>query len=277
MNRLWIKIVLICCSVLIFFGMMQQFQPKSTAEVSVFVKKNLAIPVGSIIMFLTFIIISTMFLRVKNSLPNNKILSGMLFSVSISGFWFIAMFESLFIYNESISLCLFLACVDSISIMILGILLGIFVKNDNIYKDKKSNYNLLKILIVAIVYVMGRIFSYFVIGVNSGMISMPVYNFLWVVGVGVTTGFFYMINSNDRKDSPLKMSLWFGLSFYGPIWFIYNSLNLLFVKHELSGIGRASIFDLYLKTGIDILFVTIGILFVEVIIASCKKPLINRV
>jgi len=105
-----IKILLICISVLIVYGFMQSFEPKNIvlkATPSYFIENNIFIPIASISMFLTFVIISSMFLRIRNGLKYNAIVSGILFSLSFIGFWFVGMFEPYLLFNESFYFCLF--------------------------------------------------------------------------------------------------------------------------------------------------------------------------
>jgi len=169
-----------------------------------------------------------------------------------------------------------LAIVDSIALLLLGLLLGIFIKKTIIHTTEKIEMtNMSKIVLVALFYLLGRLFSYIIIGVHSSLELLPFENILWVISIGLATGFLYWISYNANRYSPIKKAMWFGLSYFGIIWIIYNSFNPLFVKHEIFGIGNISLMDLYIKTFVDVLFVTFGIVVIENI--YCRKQSISKI
>jgi hypothetical protein len=249
-----IRIVLICT---LFDIIVHYFGPDTLntgLPKSVIVKNGLLIPAAILLFFITFGALAGIFVLIQDTLPGTKFHKGLLYGLSFGGLWFIGMFEP---GLSPLWLSFFSGLADGLPILLLGILLGVFTATDTGHNlEQRAAKPMLSIFAVALLYIIGRYFSYAIIHIDSAYSSLPFATFFWTVGMGLWVGVMVqLLKQGVKGNSPLKRALMFGGLIYGTDWLLYNLFMLLFFEISLA--------DLVLRTGTDAIFVSAGVFIFE--------------
>lgn len=200
---------------------------------------------------MAFCIMGLMFLAIQKTLHGSKHLKGALFGISLGGMYLVGMIEAYVVYPVPLLGELFTGMVDGCGILLMSLLLGKYMADDMLDGEKPPRPTSL-VVIIPVIYVLVRYFSYTVLHIESSYSTQPQATFLWTAAMGCWIGIMYMaIGRNICPGSPLKQSLTFGGLIFGVNWFIYNLFTLLFIK--------ASILDLLYRCIFDSLAIVLGV------------------
>ncbi|MDR0824499.1 MAG: hypothetical protein LBN74_05355 [Prevotella sp.] len=243
------KILLIGVITTIFRIVIQLFIPSSTQTVlspSLFVKDGTLPLAFSALAIVAYSLIAAMFLLVKSGISGTSMKQGLKYAVSLSFLWSVYLFEPLphatSILKDSIAYVL----ADSISLIIMGLLLGVFFKSEEvIHGDRINNLILILLFVPTILFVLGRLIQYKVLGIYSSFDGEPLKTILWCITVGVVSSL--VVNFLSKQGKSVSKGL-----------FIY-AVNLIFFNSFMLLVFDFSVVDLTLRTGIDIVAISVGI------------------
>jgi len=211
------------------------------------------------IFFLTFFSsMSVTFLITEKWMNARKIIKGLIFGVSWGAVYFLGAIETYPVFGKtSLIADMRLASVDSLSIIVLGILFGIFFASDGRSSKANMKNNSFTLVVVTAFYIIGRYFAYSVLGIESGFIERPVSTFIWTLATGISFGTLYMLaGRNIREKNLMKRSVFFGLTNVGPNWLIFNLFWPFVFQSSFADaiVGR---------TIVDTFFIVLGAYFSE--------------
>ncbi|MDR0922356.1 MAG: hypothetical protein LBM95_08240 [Lactobacillales bacterium] len=247
------KILLIGLITTIFRIVIQLLMPSSTQTVlspSQFVKDGTLPLAFSALAIVAYSVIAAMFLLVKSGISGTSMKQGLKYAVSLSFLWSVYLFEplphSISILKDSIAYVL----TDSISLILMGLLLGVFFKSEEkIHGDRINNQTLLLLFVPTILFVLGRLIQYKVLGIYSSFDGEPLKTILWCITVGVVSSL--VVSWLVKQGGSVSK----GLFIYAMNLFFFNSFMLL--------VFDFSVVDLTLRTGIDIVAISIGIIVIS--------------
>lgn len=217
-----------------------------------------ATPLALILIILSYLIFSMIFLAFQSGMKGHKVVKGFVYGALVGVLWFYGMIEMAIIHHTSFTQEILYGLGDAFPFVIMGILLGMFFggSSNNEGESIPFKKHAVSIMGVTLMYVIGRYFSYTVIGGGSSYIDRPVKTFAWTLGNGLLIGILYDFMKGALHRYPLvKRAIVFGLVIFGIDWFIYN----LFVP-IIYDIPLLDMVQSYVGRSIpDILFVCIGV------------------
>ncbi len=207
-----------------------------------------------LLFFITFGALAGIFVLIQDTLPGTKLHKGLLYGFLFGVLWFIGMFEP---GISPLWLSFFSGLADGLPILLLGILLGVFTATDTgTNLEQRAANPMLSIVIVALLYTIGRYFSYAILHIDSAYSTLPFATLFWTVGMGLWVGgMVQLLKQGVRGNSPLKRALMFGGIIYGTDWLLYHLFMILFFDISLA--------DLVLRAGTDAIFVAVGVFILE--------------
>lgn len=250
----WKVLILIISFAFINMILHRLLSPLNSSNISIlkpsfFVKNGLLVPAIIIWELLTFSIYTLIFIKIQNNLSGRGYIKGIKYGFCIGGLYFIGMFESVLLFKSSVINEFLMGFTDFLSIVLMGLLLGIFLGNDNSHNKERQDY--LATLVIAIFCIIGRYFAYSIFHIQSAYITKPLGTMSWTICLGIWIGVIYnILQSSVRGKSILSQALFFGLLILGSNW-LMNHLFIAIIA-EFSQ-------DLLIRSGTDILFSILGV------------------
>ena len=178
----------------------------------------------SIYFIIFFSSISITFINIEKRMIGTRIKKGLKYGISWALIMFVGVCEMNTILGTSVIADIRIALVDAIPLIILGILLGKFFASG---KQSNQMYNknyIITFVAITLFYLIGRYFSYAILGIDSGFIERPLATFIWTFCMGLTFGILYLVVGRYVNGNNLiKRAIVFGAGIVGINWFIYNS------------------------------------------------------
>ncbi len=262
----WWKILVIAFLGSLFNAIIHGILPsgESVLPPSVIVQQGL-LPIAFIIYgTIYYALLGCTFVLIADKLQGSRVVKGLKYGIFFCILTFIVYLEPLpstatfSITNMSWMLA------DGIPYAVLGAILGLFLANNsiNVEKNDGKGSNKILILIIPVVFLIGRLISYNVFHIYSAYSTLPVNTLSWVFGLGLGIGILYylLLRPAFRGNSPLYKALFFGLIF-GIYLFLFNFAYALIVNLEL-----ATYIDFFIRTGMDVLFASIGVFIYEYLV-----------
>ncbi|MDF2934453.1 MAG: hypothetical protein K0R36_3784 [Chryseobacterium sp.] len=262
----WKVILIIICSV--FFDMILHalISPLNSSNISllkpsIFVKNGMVVPAIIGWELLAFGVLALIFTMIQDNLPGNRRIKGFLYGLSFGGLYLIGMFESVLLFNSSLFNEFLMGLGDFVPILLMGILLGIFIGSDGTQYRKRQN--VWSVLVIAILYIIGRYFAYSILQIESTYVIKPLGTFIWTLCQGLWVGIIFLILQTGIKGkSVISQGLFFGIVIFGSNW-LTNHLFIAVIS-ELSP-------DLFIRAGTDILFITVGAIVCNKLFPESRK------
>jgi hypothetical protein len=224
----------------------------STKAKSIIITSGYFPPVAFASLAMAFCIMGLMVLAIQKTLHGTKQLKGALFGIALGGMYLIGMIEVYVIYPVSLFGEFYTGMVDGSGILLMSLLLGKFMVDDIPDRERMAGPTFPAILIIPVIYVLMRYFSYTVLHIESSYSTRPLVTFIWTAGMGCWGGVMYMlIGRGIGYENPLKQAMVFGGFVFGINWVIFNLFALLFI--------RVSVLDLLYRSIFDSLAVIIGV------------------
>lgn len=235
--------------------------------------KNVATtPFALVIIIMSYLLFSIIFIKFQIRINGNKIYKGFIYGVIFGFVWFYGMIEVGIIYNISLIKEIIYGLGDALPFIVMGILLGIFFGSSS--KNKVNSVPLKRYVFamfsIALIYLLGRYFSYIVIGASSAYRIRPFETFAWTLGNGLLISIIYYFMKDALHSYQLgKRAIIFSFVIFGTDWVLYN----LFIP-LIYNISLLQIVQSYLGRSIpDIFYACLGVFFSEkYIINSTVAP-----
>ncbi len=216
---------------------------------------------------IAFGLLAIVFVMIQDGLPGSKTMRGLIFGVLFGGMWAVYLLEPL-PHTEGLPLFDILAypMADSITIILLGMMLGRFIGTNSKVKEKERfGSSSVKLLAVPIVFLIGRLLSYNIIHIYSSYAGKPIDTMAWVAATGLWIGIMYLLlESGIMARPPHLKAVYFALAVYGIDYFLFNLFLPIVFNYKLWPIGALlSYADLFVRCAMDIISVAVGIYIYE--------------
>jgi len=218
---------------------------------SFFVEKGLFLPAVSIGLLIWFGTLAIIFTLIQNNLPGTKVAKGWRYGIAFGGLCFLAIIEVSLVFGSPLMKELRVSATDSVSILLLGVLLGRFTAVDGLHPPRQIKGEKIAFIVIPLVFLFGRYFGYIFFHTRSAYLEKPIATFCWTLGMGGWISAMYWLLKEFRDASTIVHAVRFGGLVFGSYWLIYNSFALLFMK--LSGL------EVLKRVIIDIFFVSASI------------------
>lgn len=195
--------------------------------------------------------IASLFLMIKNQMKGTGIWKGLKYAFSCCAVWVIYLLEPLPHVAPMDKFTYPLA--DSAALLAMGCLSGLFLcdKEENSKGDKKFRIAIVPTIIITLSFVAGRIVQYAFFQSYSCFYSKTVETMIWVLGTGIVLSMVMQwLNANLNVKRSLIRVLLVGIVLFG--------VDLAFFNFFMPLVFEADIPDLIMRTGIDIIAVTLG-------------------
>lgn len=248
-----LKIVLIGFLTTLLRSILQFFIPEgqqTVLEPSVFVN-NGSLPLMFIIYgTIAYSIIAAIFLVIHENMGGNNIMKGVKFGILYSLLWTTYLLEPL--PHVAAMDRITYPVADSIALIVMGILLGKLIAIASPReKHEITKYSLANIGIITAFFFLGRVIQYTIINIYSSFVNSWISSLIWVIGTGIVIGFvFDYINPLIDNGNITGKSFIFGGIMFGVNLFAFNFFMPI--------VFSADILDLFIRTILDIIFVTLG-------------------
>ena len=224
----------------------------STKAKSIIITSGCFPPVAFASLAMAFCIMGLMFLAIQKTLYGTKQLKGALFGIALGGMYLIGMIEAYVTYPVSLFGEFYTGMVDGSGILLMSLLLGKYMADDMPDRERLACPAFPAILIIPVIYVLIRYFSYTVLHIESSYSTRPLVTFIWTAGMGCWGGVMYLLIGRGKGyENHLKQAVVFGGFVFGINWVIFNLFALLFI--------RVSVLDLLYRSLFDSLAIIIGI------------------
>ena len=196
-------------------------------------------------------LIASLFLLIRKQMSGNRILQGLKYGLPCCAVWSVYLLEPLPHVAPLDKLTY--PIVDSLALIIMGLLLGWLFGNPDCPKRKREiSSTILPISVIIIYFFAGRMIQYQIVGIYSSFDAQPAETLLWTVITGFVIACIVAWLSEYIKGTQLKRALVLGGLLFGVDLFLFNFFMPL--------VFAADIPDLILRMLIDIAAVTIGCL-----------------
>ncbi|BDZ72040.1 hypothetical protein GCM10025861_25570 [Methanobacterium petrolearium] len=213
--------------------------------------------------FIYFVLLGCIFVFIQERLQKTKLIKGFIYGLFFCILTFLLYLEPLPSTTTFSFTNLVWMLVDGGQFLILGILLGwVLATNTKLDENMEKSSNKLLILVIPIIFLLGRLISYNVFRVYSNFQTLPLNTTIWVLGVGLGIGilYYYILRPAIKTDSPLHTSLRFGIIF-GVYLFMLNFAYALIVSFILQ-----TYLDFIIRNSMDVIFAIIAIFTYEYLV-----------
>lgn len=257
----WWKILIISFLASLFNAVLHGMLPSGTSALppSIIVQQGLLPPVFIIYGLIYYFLLGCVFAVISNRLQGSKFVKGLKYGLFFGILTIILYLEPLpntttfSVSNMSWMLA------DTIPYIVFGFLMGVILANGKKEGNMAIKSNKILILVIPVMFIIGRLLSYNVFRIHSSFSTLPVNTVIWVValGLGISVMYYYLLRPGILRSSPFQTALLFGIMF-GIYLFLFNFAYTLIVSFTLEGY-----IDFFIRTGMDILFASAGIFVYE--------------
>lgn len=204
-------------------------------------------PVATTALIITFCIMGLIFLGIQREIPGSRLKKGGLFGLALSGMYLIGMIEVYVVFPVSLLGELYTGIADSCGILLMSFLLGKYLSDDTIRREKSVDTTFPAIIAIPVMYVLMRYFSYMIVHIESSYATRPIVTFLWTTGMGAWIAVMYrLVGSNIWPTHPLKHAAIFGGLVFGVNWLVFNLFFLLFIVIPVRDLLYRSVSDAFI-------------------------------
>lgn len=240
--------------------MLQPLMPSSNIHPlppSEIVKSGL-IPIGFMLFgFLTFGLLALVFVQIQERLPWTRMKKGVIFGLLFGIMWAVYLLEPVpHIEGLPLSEALAYPLVDCITIVSLGVLLGMFTGTDFKGNEKvRIGSSYAALLAIPIFFIAGRMLSYNGFHIYSSFATRPSDTILWAAATGLWIGIMYLLLKPGIPDkSPFLKAIYFSVVIYGLDYLLFNLFMPLVFDFQIWPIGSLlSYADLFVRASMDIM------------------------
>lgn len=202
-------------------------------DTSIFPPSRIRIAIGTMkpllgtSLCLLFLLIAFTYNYVYGLIPASDNIKPLSYAIPAGGLWVVGMVEGTPWFNLPF-LDLFLSgMADLIPIVIICVLLSVLVSKKKEINFKRSGV-FPSVIVIPVLFILIRYFSYYVIGISSGVSLNPMGTFLWtiIMGFWIWVMYYYMGVESWDKPTGYKILI-FGILIYGIIWISFNGIGSL--------------------------------------------------
>jgi hypothetical protein len=272
-KKLLLKLFLIAVSVTIFRTVIQLFMPSTNDGAllppSIIVKSGLIPVVFTIYGIFVYGSLAVIFSLIQNGLPGKKIIKGLIFGLAFGLMWAIYLFEPSVSTPSSLINLLEYPIADGITLIILGIISGLFVgTNSGVTFKFILPTRALAFLVFPLLLLAARYFAYTGINMDSAYATKPLGTLIWVAIIGLWIGIMYLVfRPCVESKSLLAKAVLFGFCIYG--------IDLLFFNFFIPLVFEYNIIKVLIRTAIDIVPITFAVLVFELINVKKEAKIIS--
>jgi len=222
---------------------------------SIFVERGLVPPVAGVGMLVTLGALSIVFALIQERLVGKRFVKGFWFGIAFTGLWVLGFIEVSALTDTTILTEVINGLPDSLTILLMSLLLGIFAAHDTLATEKKKTKNqLVGGVVVAVAFFVGRYIAYWVFKTNSIFHQEPDAVFVWTLAMAIWIGLFYGILGNASPGySPITRGLFFIGVIFGIDWLFFNLFLPIFLD--------IPILNMVLRALLDLAFIGLGVFF----------------
>jgi len=213
---------------------------------SILVERGLVPPVAGIGMLVTLGALSIVFALIQDRLVGKRFVKGLWFGIAFTGLWVLGFTEVSALSDTTLLTEVINGLPDSLTILLMSLLLGFFIARDTLVTDKKKPGNQLGgAAVVAATFFMGRYLSYWVFKTNSIFHPEPNAVFIWTLAMAAWIGLVYGILGNaSLGHSPMKRGLFFIGVVFGIDWLLFNLFLPIFLDIPIWNMVSRALLDL---------------------------------
>jgi len=249
----WWKIILISLFGVIVWGFFRSFIFRKIIFVmdpadiiaygdSILFTNGIFLPVLTVIGIIVLLFYSIFYVLLKEGIAGNKYIKGLFYGVSFAIIYFIAIMEFYHFFNGNFIDGVFGGIADGVSLLITGIILGIFIPAKEENKSSRPMKYLLSILFIAVIFTIGRIFFYSYIYSTPLIKQLNSYIYLSVYGAAFGIAYYYL-SQGIKTNNYYYKSILFGL-IQSPIIISGNMFICLRYQFPLMPVIIISIIDI---------------------------------
>ncbi|QHI71771.1 hypothetical protein [Aminipila terrae] len=201
---------------------------------------------------IVYSLIASLFFLICNHLSGNRILQGLKYGLSCCVVWIAYLYEPLphVVWIDRITYPL----ADGVTLLIMGLLLGIlFGKTRNVWVPKVLVKDMIPLITISVCFTVGRLIQYNIFDIYSSFNNKHLETMIWCVFTGlIIAGTMIWLNRYIRGKNKISRAIIIGSLLFG--------LDLLLFNFFMPLVFKVDIWDLILRTVIDICAVTLGCL-----------------
>lgn len=234
-------------------------------EPSIFAEKGILPNVFMVYGIVAYGIIAALYLLIEKNLTGHGIIKGLKYGASCCAVWIVYLLEPLPHVSPMDKITYPLA--DGAALLVLGLLLGLLLTSDGPQPENKpfKTRSWRDYFAVASCFIGGRLTLYFAFDIYSSFKTHDLQTLLWTLLTGILLSIVVIwYNKHSAGQGKLKRALLSGLLLFGADLLLFNFFMPLVFKTDIA--------DLLLRTGVDVLAATVGLLLLPVP-ARSKIPL----
>jgi hypothetical protein len=264
-----IKIIIVFMTTIIAFFILKKIfvdvggMPESFKKVyseSIFSNRGIITPVLFIIFITILFHLLINYIKLNYNIPVSNKTRGLVFGGIYGILWFLGFLELSVVYNSNIYRHLLSAIRDMLTLLVFGAAAGLmFTKKTNKYSIDRKTF-----LAIPFVGVFFLIMHWAQYGITFHELNQTIDNgwqILYLFCLGSWIGFMYLFLRQSDKNS-LWNIFFFAFNLIGVNWILYTSFYLVFLN--------LPIFDLIIRCLFDLIGITVGVVFVEVLMIRKK-------
>lgn len=231
----------------IFFQLLMPERAQSVLQPSFFVKQGLLPLAFTLIAILAYSLFAGFFLLVKNNIPGRIRQQGLTYAFVLSLLWSVYLFEPLPHATSLFLDSLAYVVADSLSFIIMGLLLGYFFKStEKSYENEKLSRLFVnpRLVMPIVCFVLGRIILYQVFRIYSDYARQTGKTMIWCLVVGFVSSL--VLIWLQQHTCSIKNAL------------LIYAVNLIFFNGFMLLVFEFPMVDLLLRTSMDILTISVG-------------------
>ena len=197
--------------------------------------------------------IAVLFLLIQNKMSGKRIMQGLKYGLSCCAIWIIYLLEPLphvaFLDKFTYPIA------DSIALVIMGISCGLFLGKNRPQCERKypGLKDIVPIIAITICFVIGRLLQYLAFNSYSSFTENKPGTLIWCIFTGFIISIVLMwINHYVVSNNRILHAMTVGALLFG--------VDLIFFNFFMPLVFHANMLDLIMRTGVDVISVTVGCL-----------------
>lgn len=215
------------------------------------------VPVAfTIYAFFVYSFIAAMYLLISPNLSGNRFVKGLKYGACCAAIWVMYLLEPLphvalldkFTYPLA----------DGLTLIIMGFFIGLFLTKNSEKSDKgfDARFATGDIVVITLLFTAGRMIEYIVTNMYSSFEAQKAETVIWTVLTGIVVSFVVLwFEHYIRTTNKFVSAILAGGAFFGVNYTLFNFFMPI--------IFSCGIYDLIIRTAVDIIAVTLGLIVIK--------------